>query len=398
LFFSSFATADPNELAEIRRAIRAKGAHWTAAESRVSRLNPDERRALLGEMTQEVQVAGPSEDILLPDAAPIAIDWRNKDGYNWITPIRDQQSCGSCVAFGSVATLESLARIETAQPDMDIDLSEMHLFNCGGGSCSYGWTNSSACYYLRNSGTPDEDCWPYVPYNMNCSNTCPDWQSRAVKITSYGSISGIEACQTYVAIAPILVAFEVYTDFYYYTGGIYEHTWGGLEGGHAVSIVGYDTSGDVDYWIVKNSWGASWGESGFFKIKMGECNIETRSSFWMSGAILPEGPDITVSLIPDATEIPRGGTLGLSASVTNNGSTVQTFLFATRATLPNGHKTGYLYGPISVNLNPGQTKSGHISHTVPATATVGQYIYHGYVGDYDVGIFDEDSFNFSVTP
>jgi hypothetical protein len=191
------------------------------------------------------------------------------------------------VAFGSCATVESLARIEQGQPTLDIDLSEMHLFNCGGGSCSGGWYNSSACLYLKNNGTPDEACWPYVPVNQSCSNTCPDWQDRVTKITNYANISGIEACKTYVAIAPILVAFRVYEDFYYYTGGIYEYTSGALVGGHAVSIVGYDTTGPIDYWIVKNSWGASWGESGYFRIKMGECTIETRSSYWMSGAILP---------------------------------------------------------------------------------------------------------------
>jgi hypothetical protein len=203
------------------------------------------------------------------------------------------------VAFGAVATLESLARIEQNQPDLNIDLSEMHLFNCGGGSCQFGWYNSSACAYLKNNGTPDEACWPYQPVNLDCSNTCPDWRDRAVKIQSYGSISGITSHMNYVAITPVLVAFDVYTDFFYYAGGIYEHTWGVLEAGHAVSIVGYDTTGPIDYWIVKNSWGPGWGESGFFRIKMGECRIETRESYWMSGAILPDEPGNCVDISYD---------------------------------------------------------------------------------------------------
>ncbi|MHC4534153.1 MAG: C1 family peptidase [Planctomycetota bacterium] len=290
LLFVSLSFADSNELAEIRAAIKAKGANWTAGESWVTRLSPEERRKLLGEMTME-SGSQESSDPPPTDGYPTAIDWRNVGGYNWITPIRDQASCGSCVAFGSCATVESLARIEQGQPTLDIDLSEMHLFNCGGGSCSSGWYNSSACAYLKNNGAPDEACWPYVPVNQSCSNTCPDWQSRATKITNYARISGIESHKTYVAIAPILVAYEVYSDFYSYSGGIYERTPGSTyEGGHAVSIVGYDTTTGpvpVDYWIVKNSWGASWGESGYFRIKMGECNIEHRSSYWMSGAILP---------------------------------------------------------------------------------------------------------------
>ena len=282
LILSNLAFAGRGELDAIRAAIEARGAQWTAGESWVTRLSPEERRTLLGEKTLGLGIVEPASPPLGLTVPPVKIDWRDKDGYNWVTPVKDQQSCGSCVAFGAVATLESLVRIEENLPDLDIDLSEMHLFNCGGGSCNFGWYNSAACSYLKNNGTPDEDCWPYQSVDKPCWNTCLDWQSRAVKITNYGPISGIEACKTYVAIAPILVAFEVYADFYYYTGGIYEHIWGGYEGGHAVCIVGYDTTGLVPYWIVKNSWGPSWGEAGFFRIKMGECNIETRSSYWMS--------------------------------------------------------------------------------------------------------------------
>lgn len=281
LILSNLAFAGRGELDAIRAAIEAKGAQWTAGESWVTRLSPEERRNLLGEKTLELGIVEPLSP-LLAIGYPPAIDWRDKDGHSWVTPIKDQQTCGSCVAFGAVATLESLVRMEENLPDLDIDLSEMHLFNCGGGSCDYGWYNSAACSYLQNNGTPDVDCWPYQSVDKPCWNTCPDWQSRAVKITLYGSISGIEPCKTYVAIAPILVAFEVYSDFYYYTGGIYEHTYGAYEGGHAVCIVGYDTTGLVPYWIVKNSWGLSWGEAGFFRIKMGECDIENRASYWIS--------------------------------------------------------------------------------------------------------------------
>ncbi len=399
LMLTSAVFAESEELAEIREAIKARGAHWTPGESWVTRLSPQERRNLLGEKTLELGIIEPKTTVpLLPLGYPSAIDWRNKDGYNWITPIRDQQDCGSCVAFGSVATLESLVRIETNQPELNIDLSEMHLFNCGGGSCLFGWYNSSACSYLKNNGTPDEACWPYQDVNKSCSqNTCPDWQTRAYKITNYGAISGIEACKTYVAIAPILVAFEVYTDFFYYTEGIYEHTWGGLEGGHAVSIVGYDTSGPVPYWIVKNSWGPSWGEAGFFKIKMGECAIETRSSYWMSGAILPS-PSVSVSLTPDGVVVPRGGTLGYSVTLTNNTNSSQTFKFWTNMTLPNGNiypPDGTLIGPVTVTLSPYGSKTRHLSQRIPQSAPLGNYIYNAFAGPYPT-VWSEDHFDFTV--
>ena len=394
---------DEAEIQAIEEAIKAKGADWTAGESWVTRLDDISRRSLLGEMTLELGIipdAG-SAPRFFEQAAPTAVDWRNKDGENWVTPIRDQQSCGSCVAFGSIATLESLVRVEYDLPDLDIDLSEMHLFNCGGGSCSYGWYNSAALYYMHNYGVPDEDCWPYQPVNRPCEeNTCPDWESRAVKITDYGNIQGIQEHMDYVAISPVLVSFEVYSDFYSYSGGIYEHTWGSYEGGHAVSIVGYDTTGAVDYWIVKNSWGPSWGENGFFKIKMGECNIENRSSYWLSGAILPDQGDVSVTLIPDGYFVRRGGNLGMEVVVTNNSGEMQTVYFATDVTLPNGGRypaEGYLYGPRLITLDPYESKSGHISHPIPLYAQFGTYTYHGYVGTGIGGIIDEDQFNFYLT-
>ena len=174
LILTNLAFAATEELTAVQAAIRAKGAVWTAGESWVTRLSPEERQNLLGEKSLELGIIEPPGPALAL-AYPVSIDWRNKDGHNWVTPIKDQQSCGSCVAFASVATLESLVRIEQSQPDLDIDLSEMHLFNCGGGSCTFGWYNSAACSYLQNYGTPDEACWPYQPVNKPCSQTCPDW-------------------------------------------------------------------------------------------------------------------------------------------------------------------------------------------------------------------------------
>jgi C1A family cysteine protease len=397
------AFGDSSELESIREAIRRKGAGWIAGESWVTRLTPEERRGLLGVNTLEVGIRE-SESVLPLDAAevPARVDWRDKDGHNWITPIKDQQTCGSCVAFGAVAALESLARIETNQPALDIDLSEMHLFNCGGGSCIYGWTNSAACSYLRQNGVPDEECWPYQPLNRDCSAyTCPDWQERATKIASYGRIYGIEACKTYTAIAPILVAFAVYQDFFYYKGGIYEHTWGALDAFHAVSIVGYDTTGPTHYWIVKNSWGPGWGVDGYFAIKMGECNIENQESYWMAGAVLPE-TDIDLSTSLDSTTVRPGGSLGVNVTVTNNTSTVQTFYFATHVTLPSGKtypSDGFLFGPVSVTLNPSQTRNAHLTHDVPPDAGQGHYLYNAYIGNPPTvaGIIDEDHLEFTIS-
>jgi len=291
---NSLAFSSKEELKAIRAAIKAKGAHWTAGETWLSRLTPEERRKLFGEKTWEHKIVQPpiSQPIVTSYPPPAAIDWRNKDGRSWVTPIKCQGSCGSCVSFASIATLESLICIEWNRSEKSIDLSEMHVFMCGCGECcGYGWDNKKACIYLKDNGAPGEACWPYEPVNMLCSNSCSNWQNRAVKISGYGRIEGIDACMSCVASAPILAITRCPRDYDYYTGGIYEHVWG--ESGdptcdHAVCIVGYNTTGETDYWIVKNS---LCGESnGFDLIKMGECQIEYLGCYSMSGSTLPSIP------------------------------------------------------------------------------------------------------------
>lgn len=70
-------------------------------------------------------------------------------------------------------------------------------------------------------------------------------------------------------------AFTVYSDFMNYQSGVYHHVSGSVEGGHAVKILGWGTESGMDYWLCANSWGTSWGEQGFFRIKQGDCNIDT---------------------------------------------------------------------------------------------------------------------------
>lgn len=111
-------------------------------------------------------------------------------------------------------------------------------------------------------------------------------------------------------------------------------------------------------------------------------------------------PMVECNLVPDATVIPRGGILGIQMSATNNTVQSQTFLFATFVIKPGGNRypaSGWLFGPVSVTLSGNGSRSGHKSHNIPTGAPLGTYTYHGYVGNYGVGIYDECWFNFTVT-
>ena len=209
--------------------------------------------------------------------APPSWDWRN---YGIMTSVKNQGSCGSCVAFATVGAFEAVIKWKTGQT---VDLSEAHLFFCGGGTCEDGWLVSSALNYLKNYGTPDEDCFPYngaiYGNDLPCSDTCEDWQQRAYKIKNWGTVSGLTNIKnTLVNYGPLIVTYAVYQDFDDYWANpsawpdqVYYHYYGNLRGYHAVVLVGYDDAGS--YWICKNSWGSG-GLNGYFKIKYGEVGID----------------------------------------------------------------------------------------------------------------------------
>ena len=207
-----------------------------------------------------------------------SLDWRNVGGVDWTTPIRDQAGCGSCVSFATVAPFEAALRIGTNNPNWAIDLSEQHLFACGGGICWAGMSIDGALDYLKNYGTPPESCFPYqaqMGEDLPCGSSCSNWQSQAYKIISWNWISNqAQDIQTFLQDGPLVAAMDVYEDFFNYNGGVYEHKSGTYAGGHAIAIVGYGYDSTGGYWICKNSWDTWWGENGWFKIRFGQCGIE----------------------------------------------------------------------------------------------------------------------------
>lgn len=216
-----------------------------------------------------------------PPSYPVEYDWRaaTKPGLapgNYVTPIRDQGQCGSCVSFGSVAALESAALIRDATPGYEFDRSEAFLFFChegvSGGDCEHGWNVTEALTSLQGAGTPDEQCFPYTDFQQPC-NACPDWSARVLKTTSGHSTNSTSAMKSWIANhGPMIACFNVYEDFDAYSSGIYHHVSGAFRGGHCVCCIGYS---DVEHaWICKNSWGPGWGEHGFFRIGYGQVGID----------------------------------------------------------------------------------------------------------------------------
>lgn len=270
---------DPNEL---RKAIaKAESVEWEIADEPVEAglgyvpsegVPPVEEQVnIASAMLAAPPPGGPSH--------PDAVDLRATSAGNMITPIRNQANCGSCVAFGTCATVEGTLRCERRDPNLQLDLAEAYLFYCRavdeGCNCKTGWNPAAALEVFKSKGgAPDEASFPYTAGDQACA-VASDWESRATTIADWVKLNTPDETKAWIAEkGPAVAAMAVYEDFRHYMGGgVYKYVAGPLKGGHCICLVGYDDSEEC--WIGKNSWGTGWGEDGFFRIGYGECGIDS---------------------------------------------------------------------------------------------------------------------------
>jgi len=242
-------------LAEIRAAIEASGANWTAEHTTMSVLPRAEfLKRLGGEYPPHVRAI---LDTLM----------------GGVTPVKDQGACGSCWAFAATGATEGNVRI---QEGVVLDLSEQQGLDCNdyGSNCDGGW--AGATYHVfTDPGAVAEECMPYEGIEGNCRQRLCE---KVAIIDGFQYIAGnVSSYKAELEYGPISSSYTVYEDFSSYGGGCYEHTWGAYEGMHAIVIVGWDDAmcGGEGAWICKNSWGGSWGVGGYFYIKFNEAGINT---------------------------------------------------------------------------------------------------------------------------
>lgn len=224
---------------------------------------------------------------------PSSFDWRNVDGQNFVSPVRNQEACGSCYAFASMAMAESRLQILTNNTLKHVfspqDIVECSPYSQG---CEGGFPYLIGGKYGEDFGLVEEKCNLYKGTDGKCST---DKGCARNYVTDYRYVGGYYGACNEVAMmeaiyknGPVAVGFMVYKDFTRYKSGVYHHVYEVEDHpfepfeltNHAVLIVGWGevTSPSYDrYWIVKNSWGEGWGIDGYFWIRRGndECGIES---------------------------------------------------------------------------------------------------------------------------
>lgn len=202
---------------------------------------------------------------------PDHFDWRNIDGVNWMTPIRNQGACGSCWAFAAAALVESHYNLASDDPNLDVNLSEENLVSdCVMSGCDGGSTNR-ALTYIRDVGIVDEACMPYTATDSTCDSMC-DMPERYLfdQVVSESYHLDVESLKYYVVnYGPVAVNFKALGSW---DGDLLSCTTTSIyDVNHAAVVVGYDDAGQ--YWIVKNSWGTSYGDEGYIRVRYDQCNI-----------------------------------------------------------------------------------------------------------------------------
>lgn len=273
----------------IRSRIDAQGLGWTAGHTSVSALTDEELRTRLGVIIPDgyVDAARAAKDntgdlgasgeaageifpfgIAAPAPFPSSWDWRALGG---VTPVRNQESCGSCWVFSATAAVESAILI---REEIERDLSEQQVILCNpyGYGCNGGWMGRAYDFFMAAGGA-DEAC---IPYTATDDEPCPDGRCPALDyLRGHAAVTvTVRDLKAALLNGPVAVAMTVHDDFLCYTGGCYSSTESGAPN-HGILIVGWDDAAcdGAGAWILKNSWGPDWGEDGYCQIRYNTCQI-----------------------------------------------------------------------------------------------------------------------------
>jgi len=213
-------------------------------------------------------------------AEPDALDWRNKDGKNFLDHVITQGDCGSCYGISTVRMLSARNRVRSGNPSEPAFSINFPLYcseynqGCDGG---YGFLQTK---WSEDVGLVPETCAPYTQSGTCSMRSGCDLGGKRYRASNHHYVGGFygggeheQIKQELVAGGPLVMSFEPKEDFMYYKGGVYKSApnqihqeWEQVD--HAVLLIGYGED-NGKYWQLQNSWGNDWGEDGYFRMDRG---------------------------------------------------------------------------------------------------------------------------------
>jgi len=266
---------DAPDILDLQRQIDRNGWNFQVDDHFTNTLTEDERSNLRGynpppgyqqELDQHLKIY-PIDKAGLPTT----LNWRDIGG---ITSVKNQGSCGSCWAFAATAEMEAFIKIYYGK---ETDLSEQQSVSCNpyGAGCDGGWATASY-YVFQNYGAVLENCSPYVGLDPPAAPCTQDDFLKYGTITGYNHISNdVEQIKAALQYGPVCTAIDAGPEFEAYAGGCFDVPGSGTN--HLVLIVGYDdrSCGGAGAWLIKNSWGSDFGESGYITVAYGAASTGT---------------------------------------------------------------------------------------------------------------------------